>query len=382
MLKAINIRLYLSDEQKIFINRQLGCCRLLYNSVLAWRNELYEVEKRSPSSQEISKFVMFLKNEKPFLREVHSKVLQQSLIDLNKAYSNFFRGLKKGQNIGFPKFKSKKTYNESCRFPVDAFIGVNGNRISIVKSLSNIHFKCSRRDERYLNKRQDSVKSVTVRRNSANQYYASVLVDYDIVINKDEDLKGDVGIDVGLKHFLVTSDGVVYERLVEYNKEYKHIEKQIKKLQRQMSKTENDSKRHHKIRRLIAKKHLKLANIRLYYHHLVANELLRENQTIFIENLNVGGMMKNHKLARAIQEHGLSSFFNILKYKSLWLGKEIIEIGRFYASSKICSKCGYRNQNMALSIREWVCPECGKYHDRDINAAENILQEGLKIKYG
>ena len=176
MLKAIKIRLYPTDIQAAYINRQLGCCRFVYNSVLAWRKELYETERRTPSSSEISAFYLNLRNTYLFLREVHSKPQRQALMDLDKAYANFFRGLKNGQHVGFPNFKSKKEYNDSCRFPVDAFRGVKGNRISFTRELSDIHFKCSRRDEKYLNKWQKNVRSSTLRKTPSGRYYASILI--------------------------------------------------------------------------------------------------------------------------------------------------------------------------------------------------------------
>lgn len=381
MLKAIKIRLYPNEEQKNYINRQLGCCRLIYNSVLGWRNDLYEQEKRSPLSSEVAAFIANLKEEKQFLKEVHSKALQQSLLDLNTAYKNFFDGLKKGREVGFPKFKSKKAYNDSCRYPIDAFIGVNGNRISFTKALKDIHFKCSRRDEKYLNKKQDYVRSSTIRRTSDNKYYASILVDFRDVyevqpstLTEDDLEKRCVGIDVGIKSFAVTSEAEVFEKM-----SFDKLEKEVKKYQRQLAKTQDDSKRHHKIRKKLAKKQAKIKNKRNYYHHCVVNSILSENQAIMIEDLNVSGMLKNHKLAKALQSQGISTFFGILEYKARWQGKHVIKVGRFFASSKTCNHCGYKNNDLTLADREWTCHECGCHIDRDYNAAINIMFEGKRI---
>ena len=342
--------------------------------------DIYETEKRAVSSSESSAFIKKLKEEKPFLKEVHSKALQQSIIDLNAAYNNFFRGLKTNKFVGFPKFKKKKNYNDSCRYPIDAFIGVKGNRISFTKALNDIHFKCSRRDKKYLNKRKDFVRSSTIRRTSTNKYYASILIEYDceklskkVITNEEELSRMTVGIDMGVKSFLVTSDGEVFD-----SEKYQKLEKEIKKYQRQLSKTEPDSKRHHKIRVKLAKKHEKIKNKRNWHHHHVSNSLLNENQVIVVEDLNVKGMIKNHNLAKSIQNQSFSIFFEMLKYKCEWYGKDLVEVGRFFASSKTCSKCGYKKEDLTLNDREWTCPQCGSHNDRDYNAALNIKQEGLR----
>ena len=381
MLKAIKIRLYPTDIQAAYINRQLGCCRFVYNSVLAWRKELYETERRTPSSSEISAFYLNLRNTHLFLREVHSKPQRQALMDLDKAYANFFRGLKNGQHVGFPKFKSKKEYNDSCRFPVDAFRGVKGNRISFTRELSDIHFKCSRRDEKYLNKWQKNVRSSTLRKTPSGRYYASILINctdqepkHVRTISPEKLKTKAVGVDMGIKSFAVTSDGEVFDGL-----SFKGLERQICKYQRQLSKTESDSKRHHRIRTQLAKKHEKVKNIRNEYHHKMVNALLKEYDLVCVESLNVSGMLKNHKLAKSIQSQGWSHFFSVLKYKSAWQGKEVCEVGRFYASSKQCHECGYKNSGLTLSDRVWVCPHCGAVVDRDLNAARNILDEGVRL---
>ena len=380
MLKAIKVRLYPSREQTAYINRQLGCSRLVYNSLLAWRKTFYEEGRRSPSSAEQSAFMRQLKEEKPFLREVHSKALQQAAIDLGKAFTNFFNGLKKGQHVGFPRFKSKKEHDDSCRFPCDAFIGVKGNRISFTKALSDIHFKCSRRDERYLNKRQAFVKSSTLRRTPSGRYYASILVEYDEepkpkrILTQDELKTKAVGVDVGVKHFAVTSDGEFYDM-----PSLKRLEKAVRKYQRQLAKTEKDSKHHERIRILLARKQEKIRNIREAFRRSVVKALLEENDLVCVEDLNVRGMLKNHKLAHAIQSQGFGLFFTELAYKSAWEGKTVVEVGRFYASSKLCSHCGYKYENLTLDVREWTCPHCGTHHDRDGNAAANILVEGVRL---
>ena len=367
MLKAIKIRIYPSDEQKYFINRQLGCCRMVYNSCLAYRRDKYEKEGISITSSQSINYIVELKKEREWLKEVHSKVLQQSVMDMNSSYKNFFEG-----RCGFPKFKSKKDYEQKCRFPKDAFIGVRGNRIDLIKSLKDIHFKCSVRDERYLNKNQDKVHSLTLIKTKSEQYYLSVLVDKQI--EPKQSVNSVVGIDLGIKDFVITSEGQVFENL--------HFKKsetsKLKRLQRQLSRKQPNSKNREKARIKLAKLNQKIRNKKLHYLHQISNQLVSENQIICMEDLNVKGMMKNHNLAESIGEMNFGEFKNLLTYKCLQYGRQLVFIDRFYPSSKTCHCCGYVNKSLTLSDRQWICPECNSVIDRDLNAAMNIKDEGLR----
>ena len=367
MLKAIKIRIYPSDEQKCFINRQLGCCRVVYNSCLAYRRDKYEKEGISITSSQSINYIVELKKEREWLKEVHSKVLQQSVMDMNSAYKNFFE-----RRCGFPKFKSKKDYEQKCRFPKDAFIGIRGNRIDLIKSLKDIHFKCSVRDERYLNKNQDKVHSLTLTRNKVGQYYLSVLVDKQI--EPKPQTTSVIGIDLGIKDFVITSEGQVFENL--------HFKKsetnKLKRLQRQLSRKQPNSKNREKTRIKLAKLNQKIRNKKLHYLHQISNQLVSENQIICMEDLNVKGMMKNHNLAESIGEMNFGEFKNLLTYKCLQYGRQFVFIDRFYPSSKTCHCCGYVNKSLTLSDRQWICPECNSVIDRDLNAAMNIKDEGLR----
>lgn len=391
MLKSIKIKLYLDNEQKNYCNKLLGSVRFVYNKCLEYRIQKYNEDTSIGYTQLGYYLTNTLKNDYPWLKESHSKVLQQSLINLDLAYKNFFRK----QNVGFPKFKSKHSYNDTARFPVDAIMGINGNRINIIKQLKDIHFKCSVNDEKYLNKYQNKIKSATLTKTKTNDYIFSILIDSDLnkqLLNPISDI---IGIDLGIKTFLVDSNGNEYDNI----KSIRNNEKQLKKLNRNLSKKKMigtgkfkfnpkynkeieikvPSKNREKARIKLSRYHNKLKNRKEYYLHNIVNRLLNDNQVIVIEDLNVYGMLKNHSLAKSIQELSLCRFKEILKYKSNWYGRTIIEIDRYYPSSKKCSHCGWRNNNLTLSDRVFKCKECGLVIDRDLNAAINIRDEGKRI---
>lgn len=368
MLKAIKIRIYPSAEQVNFIDKQLGCCRFVYNNCLAFRKDSYQNEHISVSSSEAVKHITVLKKDNEWLKHVHSKVLQQSVRDMNQAYDNFFK-----LHRGFPKFKSKHDNRQSCRFPKDAFIGVRGNRIDLIKVLKDIHFKCSRNDERYLNRNQDKVKSITLNKEPNGKFYLSVLIGKPL--RQVPQSSSMVGLDLGIKDFAVTSDGQVIENF--HFK--KNEESRLKRLQRQISKKIVGSKNREKARLRFAKLNEKIRNRKLNFLHDVTNHLIDENQVIVMEDLNVKGMVRNHKLAESISEVNWGEFRRILAYKAAWHGRQLVFIDRFYPSSKRCNHCGYIYKELTLKDRQWVCPECGSLIDRDYNAALNILEEGERI---
>ena len=368
MLKAIKIRIYPTAEQVDFINKQLGCCRFVYNNCLAFRKDSYQNEHISVSSSEAVKHITSLKKDNEWLKDVHSKVLQQSVRDMNQAYDNFFK-----LHRGFPKFKSKHDNRQSCRFPKDAFIGVRGNRIDLIKVLKDIHFKCSRNDERYLNRNQDKVKSITLNKEPNGKFYLSVLIDKPL--RQVPQSSSMVGLDLGIKDFAVTSDGQVIKN-IHFKK---NEESRLKRLQRQISKKVVGSKNREKARLRFAKLNEKIRNRKLNFLHDVTNHLIDENQVIVMEDLNVKGMVRNHKLAESISEVNWGEFRRILTYKAAWHGRQLVFIDRFYPSSKRCNHCGYINKGLTLKDRQWVCPECGSLIDRDYNAALNILGEGERI---
>lgn len=372
MLKAIKIRIYPDSVQKDFISKQLGCCRLIYNKLLDHKKTQYKEYKQNTSLSQLGKYLTNLKkqDEYLFLNDVYAMCLAQTMQDLLKAYDNFFKLHK-----GYPKFKSKKDTKQSCRFTNLIFRGkkkINGNRITLIKQLTNILFKCSRKEEIYLNHNEKYIHSVTLTKTSTNKYYLSILIDYNII--QKEKLDTVIGLDLGIKDFIVDSNRNRYE-----NKHfYKNQEKKLKKLQRQLSKKQKGSNNRNKLKIKLAKVHEKISNQRNTYLHQITSKLVNENQIICIEDLNVKGMMSNHKLAKSIQELSLYEFRRQLEYKCRWYGRQLIIIDRFYPSSKTCHNCGYIYKDLKLSEREWICPHCGKEIDRDYNASLNILDNGLK----
>lgn len=372
MLKAIKIRIYPDSVQKGFISKQLGCCRLIYNKLLDYKKTQYKEYKQNTSLSQLGKYLTNLKkqDEYLFLNDVYAMCLAQTMQDLLKAYDNFFKLHK-----GYPKFKSKKDTKQSCRFTNLIFRGkkkINGNRITLIKQLQNILFKCSRKEEIYLNHNEKYIHSVTLTKTSTEKYYLSILIDYNII--QKEKLDTVIGLDLGIKDFIVDSNRNRYE-----NKHfYKNQEKKLKKLQRQLSKKQKGSNNRNKLKIKLAKVHEKISNQRNTYLHQITSKLVNENQIICIEDLNVKGMMSNHKLAKSIQELSLYEFRRQLEYKCNWYGRRLVIINQFYPSSKTCHNCGYIYKDLKLSEREWICPHCGKLIDRDYNASLNILDNGLK----
>lgn len=369
MIKAIKIRLYLTDEQTNYVNNLLGTSRFIYNQLLAYKIEKYNTNKQNIGFKELGKKLTELKLNYDWIRNSHSKVLQQSLINLEQAYKSFFKN-----GNGFPKYKSKKDTKQSCRFPVDAIMGINGNRINIIKQLKNIHFKCSVNDEKYLNQFQNKIKSATLCKTRLNSFYLSIVIEDDRTKILPETTNA-IGLDMGIKDFIVDSNGNKFENI----KVKRNNNKKLKRLNKNLSRKQKGSKNKNKARIKLAKFHEKLNNQKENYLHRISNRLLNENQVIVIEDLNVKGMMKNHCLAKSIQELSLSRFKEILTYKCSWYGRDLIEIDRYYPSSKLCNKCNHKNINLTLNDRSWTCPNCGEIHDRDYNAAINIKKEGLRI---
>ena len=376
ILRAIKIRLYPNKTQEQTLNKVLGCYRFVYNQMLALKQNAYNRDKSNLGLCELSKFfhgTLLKKSEYSWLKEQNTKVMKQAIRQMLSAYDGFFKLGK-----GFPKFKSKHD-NNSALFPYEAISKSNSfetRHISLTKSLKHIKFHCSNLYFERLQKYKDNIKSATLSKTKSGKFYLSVL----ILMNEEESKQfshtnNKVGIDLGVKDFIITSDGEVFE-----NKHFfKKSEDKIKKLQRRLSKKVKGSNNRNKVRIKIAKEFEHLTNQRINYIHNVVNSLLRTYDYIFMENLNVQGMLKNNKLAKAIQELGFYTFKNTLKNKAMMNDKFVIEVDRWFASSKTCHKCGYVYKGLTLGEREWTCPICGEHHDRDLNAAMNILIEGQRM---
>lgn len=374
MLRAIKIRLYPNKKQEIVMNQHLGSYRFVYNNLLALKTNTYNENKTNLGLNELSKHYhnVMLKDENLlWLKEQNTKVMKQAIRQLITAYNNFFNNGK-----GFPKFKSKKDNKLSCLFPLECISSKNTfekKNITLIKSLKNINFRCSELYHNRLKTYKDKIKSATLSKTKSGNYFLSILIDIpQSELIKFKHTNHNVGIDLGIKDFVITSDGETFE-----NKHFhKTEEKKIVKLQRQLSKKQKGSRNKDKLRKRLAKVYEKMNNKKENYLHSVVNSLLTDYDIIFIENLNVNGMLKNHCLSKSIQELSLFSFKCILKDKSLINDKRVIEVDRWFPSSKICHVCGYKYSDLKLSDREWTCVHCGSHHDRDLNASLNILHEG------
>ena len=374
MLRAIKIRLYPNATQATQINKLLGCYRVVYNQCLARKIKSYKENKVTENRTTLGHFVHheLLKNDNfIWLNEQNTKVLKQAVIDMLTAYKNFFE-----RHTGYPKFKSKKDNKQSCRFELGAISKRNvytDYKLSLA-NIKNVKFRCNKKYADYLQKHKDNIRQATLSKLPCGEYWLSILVDGDL--NRvPKQTKECVGIDLGIKDFIVTSDGEVFENL-----HFKKNESQrIIKLQKQLSRKQKGSNNRNKTRIKLAKVYKKITDKKQYYLHQTTNYLIDENQVICMEDLNVKGMLRNHKLAESIQELNFGEFRRMLEYKAKWYGRHLVFVDRFYPSSKTCNKCGYVNKTLKLSDRVWICLDCGNIIERDYNAALNILDEGKRI---
>jgi putative transposase len=364
MLKAYKYRLYPNKEQEVLLNKHFGCVRFVYNYSLNLKISAYQNENIRLSKFDLDKQLTELKklDEYNWLKEVNSQSLQASNRHLDVAFSNFFK-----QHNDFPKFKSKKTNRFSFEIPANIYLDIDNNKVSFPKFKEGVNLVISR-------KPKGVIRQATVSKTPTNKYFISILYETG-VDNKQKEIitrENSVGIDLGIKDFVITSDGVKYEN----NKYLRKLEDKLAKEQIKLSRKVKGSNNRNKQRIKVARVYEKISNQRLDYLHKISSILVSENKTICIEDLNVQGMIKNHKLAKSISDVSWGKFVELLRYKSEWYGVNILQIGRFEPSSKMCS-CGVINKELTLKDREWTCETCGLVHDRDILASNNIKKFAL-----
>lgn len=367
MKRAYKYKIKPTIKQQYQLVQAFGCTRFIYNWGLDKKTKAWTNEHKTITYFELAKELTVLKNteEHKWLKSVPNECLQQSLRNLDNAYTQFFKAKK-----GFPKFKSKRKSKDVSKYLAAVHFDFDNWKVKIpkcgwVKLYKNKSFDLS----------SCKIGTLTVSRDKCGDYWCSIVVED----NKPMKLKAkisngtSVGIDLGIKDYAILSDGTKYSN----PKYYENNKLKLKVLQHKFARTQKDSNRHKVMKLKVARQYRKITNMRTDFLHKLTTDLVRRYDTICLENLNVDGMMKNHNLAMAIQSASWGEFIRQLKYKAEWEGKNIVLIGRFEPSSKTCSNCGYVNSALTLKDREWVCPICGEHLDRDVNAAVNIKRFAL-----
>ena len=374
ILKGYILRLYPTDEQRKLINKTIGCSRFIYNHFLDEKTNNYKVTGKSKSCYDQIKELPSLCKEYPWLSEVDSCSLRTSLFNLDDAYKRFFN-----KQNEFPKFKNKntgnsyKTNNIKNTYKDKSYESIKvdfKNKVITLPKLKEVKFRGYRNKINFIG----NIKSAVIRR-VANKYYVSVLVEEPLVLPEFVP-KSIVGLDLGIKDIIITS----YNEKIENSLSSLEVKKRIKGLQKWLSRCKSGSKNRYKIKLKVQRAYMKLKNIRKHLIHDVTNKLVKENDIIVMEDLNIKGMYQLHSIAKSLTNIPLAEIKQVLEYKCKWQNKKLFTINRFYPSSQTCSVCEYQNKKVKdLNIRSWECPNCGMLHDRDINASINIMFEGLKM---
>lgn len=359
--KSYKFRIYPSEFQKNIMEKNFGCVRFVYNYFLNERKNQYQKNGKSDNYCKQTKSLTNLKKQDGYvwLNEINSQVLQQGLRRLETAYSNFFQ-----RKSGFPKFKKKKQKNT---FTVPQHISFDNKKIYFPKFREGINVV-------FHQKVKGKILTATFSKTPSNKYFVSITTEQEIKQNPKTGKE--IGIDLGIKDLVITSEGVKFQN----NRYLSKYEKQLNKAQQHLSRKKKGSRQYENQRLKVARLYEKITNCRKDTLHKITSRLIKENDVVYLENLNVSGMLKNHKLAKSIVDCSWNELARQLEYKGDWYGCEVFKINRFYPSSKTCSHCGCIQDKMPLNIRKWTCPDCGTEHDRDINAAINILMEGKREK--
>lgn len=365
MLKAYKYRIYPNKKQEILIQKTFGCCRFVYNQTLAYRKTMYESLKKSMSKISCNNYVnQVLKIEYEWLKEVDKFALSNSVYNMDSAYQKFFK-----EHTGYPKFKSKRNNKKSYS------TNYTNNNIEVSFDTNRIKLPKLKWIKAVLHRKfTGKIKSATVSQTPSGKYFVSVLVEKESTPFPSTGAM--VGIDLGIKDLLITSDGEKFDNIRTTQK----YENKLAREQRKLSHKVKGSSNYNKQRIKVARIYERIRNTRLDNLHKISHKLISENQVIVSEDLSISNMLQNHNLARSISYCGWYELIRQLTYKASWNNRKYIKIDRFVPSSQMCSVCGYINSDTKdLSVREWICPECGTVHDRDINAAINILNEGLRM---
>lgn len=363
MLKRFQIRLYPTKEQEVLLDRHVNAYRFLYNLCLEYKIEMYKYYGINKSGYDMQKELFEIIKTTDWLKGLKVECLRDAALNVDKTFKKFFKGQSK-----YPKFKNKKSRKS---FTANQSIAIKCNKLHFFKNL--IKFKTSDRYEEIL--KDNKIKQCTFYKDTSGKWFASCLVDSTITKTIPTTDKK-IGIDLGIKNFITTSDG----NFISNPNFFKKSEKKLKRIQKQFSKTKKCGSNREKLRIKLSKVHNKVYNQKQHFFHQVSNKLILENQEIFIEDLRVNKMLKNKKLSKAISEGSWRMFRNILEYKCIWYGRKLVVCDTYFASSKACSNCGNIKQDLKLSDRTYKCRNCNTEIDRDINAAINLVNYNPTVK--